>query len=193
MTLFPVILPVTQAGPKLSGRERVSRLSRIAREALRLSAEKGGVTLGELRKDENDVPCPFDGNYWSLAHKPKYVAAVISKERVGIDIEEIKPRQESIFSLVASDQEWDLGKEESWYTFFRYWTAKEATLKAIGIGIGGLKACRVVSVPDENHVVLDYGGLLYRVEQLYHKNHIVSVLKDNSEIEWIIEEDFSYC
>jgi len=193
MTLFPVILPVAQAGPKLSGRERVSRLSRIAREALRLSAEKGGVTLGELRKDENDVPCPFDGNYWSLAHKPKYVAAVMSKERVGIDIEEIKPRQESIFSLVASDQEWDLGKEESWYTFFRYWTAKEATLKAIGIGIGGLKACRVVSVPDENHVVLDYRGHLYRVEQLYHKNHIVSVLKDNSEIEWIIEGDFSYC
>jgi len=193
MTLFPVILPVAQAGHKLSGRERVSRLSRIAREALRLSAEKGGVTLGELRKDQNDVPCPFDGNYWSLAHKPKYVAAVMSKERVGIDIEEIKPRQESIFSLVASDQEWDLGKEESWYTFFRYWTAKEATLKAIGIGIGGLKACRVVSVPDENHIVLDYGGHLYRVEQLYHKNHIVSVLKDNSEVEWAIEEDFSYC
>jgi 4'-phosphopantetheinyl transferase len=192
MTLFPVILPVAQAGPKLSGRERVSRLSRIAREALRLSAEKGGVTLGELHKDLNDVPCPFNGNYWSLAHKPKYVAAVMSKERVGIDIEEIKPRQESIFSLVASDQEWDLGKEESWYTFFRYWTAKEATLKAIGIGIGGLKACRVVSVPDENHVVLDYGGHLYRVEQLYHKNHIVSVLKDNSEIEWLIEGDISY-
>ncbi|HUU63205.1 MAG TPA: 4'-phosphopantetheinyl transferase superfamily protein [Dehalococcoidia bacterium] len=191
--MFPVILPVAQAGHKLSGRERVSRLSRIAREALRLSAEKGGVTLGELRKDQNDVPCPFDGNYWSLAHKPKYVAAVMSKERVGIDIEEIKPRQESIFSLVASDQEWDLGKEESWYTFFRYWTAKEATLKAIGIGIGGLKACRVVSVPDENHIVLDYGGHLYRVEQLYHKNHIVSVLKDNSEVEWAIEEDFSYC
>ena len=193
MTLFPVILPVAQAGHKLSGRERVSRLSRIAREALRLSAEKGGVTLGELYKDLNDVPCPFNGNYWSLAHKPKYVAAVMSKERVGIDIEEIKPRQESIFSLVASDQEWDLGKEESWYTFFRYWTAKEATLKAIGIGIGGLKACRVVSVPDENHIVLDYGGHLYRVEQLYHKNHIVSVLKDNSEVEWAIEEDFSYC
>jgi len=193
MTLFPVILQVAEAGHKLSGREKVSRLSRISREALRLSAEKSGVTLGELRKDENDVPYPFDGNYWSLAHKPKYVAAVISKERVGIDIEEIKPRQESIFSLVASDQEWDLGKEESWYTFFRYWTAKEATLKAIGIGIGGLKACRVVSVPDENHVVLDYGEHLYRVEQLHHKNHIISVLKDNSEIEWTIEEDFSYC
>jgi len=193
MTLFPVILQVAEADHTLSGRERVSRLSRLSREALKLSAEKSGVRLGELRKDQNDVPCPFDGNYWSLAHKPKYVAAVISKERVGIDIEEIKPRQESLFRLVASDREWDLGKEESWYTFFRYWTAKEATLKAIGIGIGGLKACRVVSVPDENHVVLDYRERLYRVEQLHHKNHIISVLKDNADIEWTIEEDFSYC
>lgn len=193
MTLFPVILQVAQAEHTLSGKERVSRLSMLSREALRLSAEKSGITLGELCKDENDVPCPFNGNYWSLTHKPKYVGAVISKERVGIDIEEIKPRQESIFSFVASDQEWGLGTEESWYTFFRYWTAKEATLKSIGIGIGGLKACRVVSVPDENHIVLDYEEHLYRVEQLHHNNHIISILKDNAEIEWTIEEDFSYC
>jgi 4'-phosphopantetheinyl transferase len=193
MTLFPVILQVAEADHTLSGRERVSRLSRLSREALRLSAEKSGVTLGELRKDQNDVPCPFDGNYWSLTHKPKYVAAVISKERVGIDIEEIKPRQESLFRLVASDREWDLGKGEPWYTFFRYWTAKEATLKANGIGISGLKACRVVSVPDENHIVLDYRERLYRVEQLHYKNHIISILKDNTDIKWTIEEDFSYC
>jgi len=193
MTLFPVILPVAKVGQKLSGREKVDRLSRISREALRLSAEKGGVTLEELRKDENDVPCPFNGNYWSLAHKSKCVTAVVSKEKIGIDIEEIKPRSESIFSLVASDEEWELGKDKSWDTFFRYWTAKEATLKAIGIGIGGLKACRVILVPDENHIVLNYRERFFRVEQLYYNNHIVSVLKDDNEIEWIIQQDFSYC
>lgn len=193
MTLFPVILPVVEVGHKLSGKEKVARLSRISREALRLSAEKSGVILGELLKDENDVPCPFDGNYWSLSHKSKYVTAVVSKEKIGIDIEEIKPRSESIFSLVASDEEWELGKDRSWDTFFRYWTAKEATLKAVGIGIGGLKTCRVVSIPDENHIVLGYRDRLFRVEQLYYKNHIISVLKDDNEIEWIIAEDFSYC
>ena len=192
MTLFPVILPVAEAGHKLSGREKVSRLSRIAREALRLSAERGGLTLGELRKDKNDVPCPFDGNYWSLAHKSKYVTAVVSKEKIGIDIEEIKPRSESIFDRVASEEEWELSKDRSWDIFFRYWTAKEATLKAIGIGIGGLKACRVTSIPDENHIVLNYRGRSFQVEQFYYRNHIVSVLKDDNEIEWIIQQDFSY-
>lgn len=193
MTLFPVILPVAEAGHKLSGREKVARLSRIAREALRLSAEKSGVILRELLKDEDDVPCPFDGHYWSVSHKPKCVAAVVSQEKIGIDIEEIEPRSEAIFDLVASDEEWELGKDRSWDCFFRYWTAKEALLKAVGIGIGGLRACRVISVPDENHIVLDYRGRLFQVEQTYYRNHIVSILKGENEVQWNIAEDFSYC
>ena len=150
MTLFPVILPVPEVDRNLSGAERVARLSRIARVALRLSAEKNGVVLGELLKNEDDIPCPFDGNYWALSHKPKYVAAVVSKEKIGIDIEEIKPRSESVFSLVASEEEWELSKDRSWYTFFRYWTAKEAVLKAVGVGIGGLKICRIISVINDD-------------------------------------------
>ncbi len=185
MTLFPVVMPVIEARHKLSGKEKVAHLSRIAREALKLSAEKSRVKLGELLKDEKGVPCPALGNYWSLSHKPKYVAAVVSKDKVGIDIEEMKPRTESLFAHVASDEEWEL-KEKSWDTLFRYWTAKEAILKVIGIGISGLKTCRIISVPDENHITLDYKGQIFLVEQLRHKNHIVSVLKDANQIEWVV-------
>jgi 4'-phosphopantetheinyl transferase len=185
MTLFPVIMPVIEAGHKLSGKEKVANLSRIAREALKLSAEKSQVKLGELLKDEKGVPCPVAGNYWSLSHKSSYVAAVVSKDKVGIDIEEMKPRAESLFAHVASDDEWQL-KEKSWSTLFRYWTAKEAILKVIGIGISGLKICRVSSVPDDNHITLDYKGQVFLVEQLRYKNHIVSVLKDDNQIEWVV-------
>jgi 4'-phosphopantetheinyl transferase len=189
MTLFPVILPVAEELQKLSGKDKVDHLSRIAREALKLSAEKSGVTLGKLLKNEKGAPCPVNGNYWALSHKPEYVAAVVSKDKVGIDIEEIKPRPESLFSHVASDEEWEL-KERSWDTFFRYWTAKEAILKVIGIGISGLKTCRIISVPDENHIALDYKGHSFLVEQLRYKNHIVSVLKDDNQIEWVVPSRF---
>jgi 4'-phosphopantetheinyl transferase len=190
MTLFPVIMPVIEAGRKPLGKEKVASQSRIAREALKLSAEKSRVRLGELLKDEKGVPCPVAGTYWSLSHKPKYVAAVVSKENVGIDIEEIKPRAASLFAHVASDEEWAL-KERSWDILFRYWTAKEAILKVIGIGISGLKTCRIISVPDENHITLGYNGHLFLVEQLRYKDHIVSVLKDANKIEWVVLDGFS--
>ncbi|MCD6391278.1 MAG: hypothetical protein J7L92_04730, partial [Dehalococcoidia bacterium] len=68
MTLFPVVMPVIKVGHKFSGKEKVDYLSQSAREALKLSAEKSGVRLGELLKDENGAPCPVAGNYWSLSH-----------------------------------------------------------------------------------------------------------------------------
>jgi len=180
-------MPVIEAECKPSGKEAVDHLSRIARQALKVSARKSRVKLGELLKDGNGVPCPVDGIYWSLSHKPKYVAAVVSSEKVGIDIEEVKPRTESLFARVAGDDEWAL-KKKSWDTLFRYWTAKEAVLKVIGIGIGGLRTCRITSLPDENHITLDYRGRLFLVEQLRHNSHIVSVLKDDNEIDWMIME-----
>jgi len=192
MTLFPVVLPVAEANHNLPGAERVARLSRIAREALRLSAERSGVVMGELLKDEDDVPYPSNGNYWSLSHKPKCVAAVVSDKAIGIDIDEIRPRQKSAFNLVASEEEWKLGKDRSWESFFRYWTAKEAALKAVGIGMSGLKKCRVASIPDENHMLLEYQDRIFQIEQLYYRNHIVSVLKDDNEIRWVIATDFSH-
>jgi 4'-phosphopantetheinyl transferase len=185
MTLFPVILPVAEGLQKLSGKEKVANLSKTAREALKLSAQKSGVTLGKLLKDDKGAPCPVNGTYWSVSHKSKYVAAVVSKDKVGIDIEEVKPRDELLFARVASDKEWEL-KEKSRETLFRYWTAKEAILKVIGIGIGGLKACQIISVPDENHIALDYKGHSFLVEQLRYKNHIVSILKNDNQIEWVV-------
>lgn len=189
MTLFPVVMPVIEVEHKPCGKEKVDYLSRIAREALKLSAEKSGVTLGKLLKDERGAPYPVNGNYWAISHKPEYVVAVVSRDKVGIDIEEIKPRPESLFARVASDEEWEI-KEKSRDIFFRYWTAKEAILKVIGIGISGLKTCRIISVPDENHIALDYNGQFFLVEQLRYKNHIVSILKGGNQIEWIILEDF---
>lgn len=185
--MYPVVMPVNETGHHLSGREQSARLSRLAREALRASAERSEVRLGRLLKDENGHPCPTRGNYWSLSHKPQCVAAVVSRDRVGIDVEELKPRTESLFSYVAGEEEWEL-EEKSWDVFFRYWTAKEATLKIVGTGIGGLKQCRVVSVPDDNHVTLDYRGQRFLVEQLRYRNHIVSVVKDDSLVVWVVPE-----
>src|SRR5512136_3099369 len=98
-------MPVSGAVQRLSGRSKVAALSECARQALRLSAEKAGVVLGELQKDGDDVPLPFGEYHWSVSHKPKYVAAVVGMGRMGIDVEEIGPRKKEIFGYVAGDDE----------------------------------------------------------------------------------------
>jgi len=191
MILFPVVLSIPEAGNNLWGKERVAFLKRAAREALRLSAERSGVILGELKKDRNGFPLPFDGNYWSLSHKPRCVAAVISREKIGIDVEEIRPRPISLFGYLATEEEWKLSKERSLETFFRYWTAKEALLKSVGKGIGELKKCRIISIPKKDHLALKYQDRLFSVEQLTYQDHIISVVKDNNTIEWIVKTKHS--
>ncbi len=188
MILFPVVMPTSEAVSKLKGKEKVALLSKTAREALKLSAEKSGMALGDLKKDKDDIPIPFDGNYWSLSHKSRCVAAVISRGgKVGIDIEEIKPRPALLFDYLAAEEEWELsGEKRSLNTFFRYWTAKEAVLKSMGKGIGDFKKCRVVSVSDKNHLTVEYRRRLFCVEQLSYQNHIISLAKDYNRIEWII-------
>jgi len=107
--IFPVVLPVPLKDRKLRGRERVQTLSRLARKALKVSALKCRLRLGELTKDDQGVPLPFDGHYWSLTHKPKYVGAVVSLQKTGIDIEEVRAISNPIYQRVAGDQEWRLG------------------------------------------------------------------------------------
>ena len=94
--IYPVILPVPPRDHGLKGRERVEALSRLARQALKICSEKGRFQLGKLEKDANGAPMPFDGHYWSLTHKPKYVGAVISLQKTGIDIEEIRTISNSL-------------------------------------------------------------------------------------------------
>ena len=189
MILFPVILPVVEDVEELKGEEKVAHLSGAARHALKLCAHRTGVDLGPVFKDEDNIPIPSGGYYWSVSHKPKYVAAVVSDDRIGIDIEEIRSRPDSVFEYVAGDEEWELIGGKSLDAFFRYWTAKEAVVKALGVGLRGLRKCRVASVPDEAHIVLDCQDRLWRVEQLIYDNHVVAVLQDDNEVEWLVPSD----
>jgi 4'-phosphopantetheinyl transferase len=186
MTLYPVVMPVSGDVRRLSGREKVLALSESARQALRLSAERTSVVLGELRKDGDDIPLPFGEYRWSVSHKPKYVAAVVGRGRTGIDVEEIEPRKENIFGYVASEEEWSLFGGKSWDSLYRCWTAKEAVLKSTGTGLAGLKACRVADVQDAVSITLSYEGILYSVAQLHHNGHVVSVLSNHNVVEWVV-------
>ncbi len=186
MTLYPVVMPVDAAVRRLSGRDKVAALSEFARAALRVSAERAGMALGELVQDDEGIPQPCGDFAWSVSHKPRYVAAVIARTVAGIDIEEIRPRRKDIFPYVAAEAEWALFGGKSWDSLYRCWTAKEAVVKSAGIGLAGMKSCRVLDVPDAATVALSFRGQLYDVAQLRHDGHVVAVVRDCRPLQWVI-------
>jgi 4'-phosphopantetheinyl transferase len=187
-TLFPVILPVPGKVHDLAPRERVKFLSRQARRALKDSARISGVRIGEPAKDDKGVPQPFDGNHWSISHKTQYVCGVAAPAPIGIDIERIRDFSEGLLKKTAVESEWALAEMEtgSVKAFFRFWTAKEAVLKATGIGIKDLLKCRVHQIFDDHHLAIRYDGRDWLIEHFFFEDHIASIVKGSFQIEWII-------
>ncbi len=186
-TLHPVILSVPANARQLPPRDLVVYLSRHARKALRLSAEKSGFDMVEPLKGKDGQPLPTNGIYWSLTHKPEYVAAVVARRPIGIDVEKIAERKTvALFNKVADASEWALIGARSWEGFHRYWTAKEAVLKAEGTGLRGLSDCRVIGIQDTFNLIIQVGGRRMAVEHHYFNNHIASIVKSADNICWAI-------
>ncbi len=188
--IYPVLMPVPASGKALAGRERVEHLSELARRALALSAEKSGVTLDRLEKDDRGAPLPFGGVHWSLSHKETFVGGVAAPAPVGIDVEQIKPCSDALFRKIGTDTEWALGGgSPDDQLFFRYWTAKEAVLKTSGAGFREFSHCRVRRIVDDKRLALFYRDREWLVEHFYFDGHLAAVLKDGWEVVWEMTDE----
>lgn len=187
--IHPVAMHVPVWHREQIGRERVRALSRLARQALHRSAHRGGWALGSLEKDQDGVPLPSNGIYWSLSHKETLVVAVAAPFSIGIDVERIRPVDERLYRRVAGDDEWNLAGEMHRSTFFRFWTAKEAVLKAVGKGIAGLGHCRVATIHDACMMTLTYDDAAWTVTHYWIDNqHLAAVTVEPERVHWYVVE-----
>ena len=186
--LHPVILAVPDTVQAWLGRRRVLALSRLARAAVRQSSRRAGGVLGRLDKNSDGVPLPSNGWHWSVAHKPVYVAGVAGPGPLGIDIEPVQPRVRNLFNKIADQREWRLGSEDEWHLFYRFWTAKEAVLKAVGMGLKGLSHCRVITIDDPYRLTLDYKGKTWVVKQNMRHGHMAAVAANKILVDWVWPE-----
>ena len=186
--LYPVILPVPAEVGEFVPRDRVLFLSRHARLALEKSAVRSAIPMGELRQTENGAPLPFDGTYWSISHKPRYVAGVVAPMPIGIDIEKIRPCEKGLFKKTAGQAEWTLAKtgSDSLTTFFRYWTAKEAVVKAAGTGLKDLLKCKIDTLVDKRHLTICYAEKDWHIEHFFFDGHIASIVTASRRIHWSV-------
>jgi 4'-phosphopantetheinyl transferase len=188
--IYPAILPVPEDKKHLPPREKTKFLSEHARRAIAISAQKTGISLGKLDKDDQGRPVPFGGMYWSLTHKPDYVSGVIAPFQIGIDVERIKSCHPGLFGKIAGKEEWQLSEEKSDILFFRFWTAKEAVLKASGRGMKDLSKCRIIEIVDHLTVGIEYQQRRWIVEHLYFGDHIASVVKNDTSVIWSLEKSW---
>ena len=187
-TIFPVILSVPEKVADFKPRDRVTFLSQYARKAIAASAQRSGISPGELKKDENGAPLPFGGTYWSITHKSEYVAGVVSPYPVGIDIEKILPCSRGLYKKTATEPEWSLAgqSQDDFSIFYRYWTAKEAVLKASTTGIKDLLKCRIERIIDGHHLEINYLDKRWFIEHHFFNEHIASIVQNDARIVWTI-------
>lgn len=149
-----------------------SRVRSLAGEilALRILEEHYGITGAKLHRKENGQPY-FTGCelFVSISHSQKKVACAVSREPVGIDLEQIRPVNlllcrhvcvpEETAYLLEDHREYEdreCRDPEVLSRFFEIWTAKEAYLKKRGMGIAGLKTVNILPLKREMHRVEDY-------------------------------------
>jgi phosphopantetheinyl transferase (holo-ACP synthase) len=172
------------------GRERVELRSRVAREAVRESARLAGAELGALAKDADDVPLPSNGWRWSLSHAASSVAGAVARAAIGIDVEELREVRDEVVARVLSDDEAARLGSRGALAFLRAWTAKEARLKELGIGLaGGLDRCRIVGA-GEDELVVELDGELRRVRQLVERARVVSIsVGGDAPVEFVVARE----
>lgn len=114
----------------------------LGRLLLRQALFKNNLDLSHL---ETIAHTPIGKPYlpvlhFSISHSQDWVACAFSTDRVmGLDIEVPRSVQKKNFKSSFSPKEWDeIVADESLHTFYQYWTAKEAVLKASGLGLGHL-------------------------------------------------------
>ncbi|CCK79354.1 4'-phosphopantetheinyl transferase family protein [Desulfobacula toluolica] len=172
----------------LKRKNKVAALSRFAMESAKASALKSTFLIDRFIKDDLGVPEPSNGCFWSVSHKPDFVAGVVSIEKIGIDVEQIKDVSEALFKkIVDPDEAGCFRGQDKKIIFFRVFTAKEAVLKKTTDGLKGMSKVKIKKVHDDNNIILEYLNTNYLVENFYFDGYLASVTKDRFDVQWALE------
>jgi 4'-phosphopantetheinyl transferase len=135
------------------------------------------ITSSEIqfKKDKNKKPqilFPLTSLKFNISHSENKILISISEVETGVDVEMIKPGMEfkelikTYFS--NTEQQKILDAAQPAETFYKYWTRKEAVLKASGIGITDeLKKIEVSEPENDSPFAENFFITSFMVESFY--------------------------
>lgn len=186
--LRPVLIPLPHSD-SIPRNQRYARQHEFGRMALRRAALRAGAPCNGWQQRESGAPMPNEGWHWSVSHTRFWAAAVVGRGVVGIDVEQVRPRRMAIWNEIGRDEEWSIAGERNWENFYRIWTAKEAVLKAHGMGVGYVREVELFGAVESMKWSLRFREIPHVIEQLQVADHVVSLVCGSARTEWVVLTD----
>ena len=106
----------------------------------RVLRQKYGITeLPEMARTEEGKPWFPERSelHFNLSHSDEYVLCGVGQVPLGVDVEPICPRKDSLARYALSDREyrWFEDRGRRWEDFYTLWTLKESRCKYTGRGL----------------------------------------------------------
>lgn len=121
--------------------------------------------LGDFWYNEHGKPYWENGPYFSISHCKQGIAVAIDDRPVGIDIEGIRHAEDDLIVRTMNEAEQEEIQRAGDKAFTRFWTQKEAIVKAEGVGIYSF---------EQLQTILEKSGE-WRVESVERENYIYSI------------------
>ena len=131
--------------------------------------------IGDYYLNEFGKPLSKD-KYFNISHSEGYIALVIDKVPVGIDIEKLRPAEEDLRNYVSNQEEKNYIHDDE--SFFEVWTNKEALVKANGNGINQ-KPNLIPSLPFNS--IKQYDHKKYFNKTIKYQDLIITVSRESSD------------
>ena len=138
-----------------------SKLSSITSETKQIEflsvlnlLENLGFSYSDIQYDTNGKPHLSKG-YISISHSFEFSSVVISKDKVGIDIEKFREKILKIYKKFISEKEYEIFNKECIESLTKAWSIKESVYKAFGHnGIDFKKNIKIQSLKKNKAFVL---------------------------------------
>jgi len=129
--------------------------------------------------EKNKPYLVYNNVFFNISHSGEYVVLAISSNECGVDIEKIENYNEKVAErYFTADEYQHLKKINQNDLFYRMWTAKEAIMKAVGLGISMIpNSFSVLPMNSDPHII---HNRVWFLDWMNYQDYIIACANENA-------------